>query len=77
MLETGFAVNALVAIVLNLILPEEDEAEEIESLAGYPADSKLEMKIEPSDAGASKVTDVGNVHNVHCESTEHEIELKV
>jgi len=33
-LETGFAVTAFVAVILNLILAEEDEAEETESLAG-------------------------------------------
>jgi len=33
-LETGFAVTAFIAVILNLILSEEDEAEETESLAG-------------------------------------------
>ena len=33
-LETGFAVTAFIAVLLNLALPEEDEAEETESLAG-------------------------------------------
>ena len=33
-METGFAVAAFVALVLNLILPEEDADEEVESLAG-------------------------------------------
>ena len=33
-LETGFAITALVAVTLNLLLPEEEEDEEIESLAG-------------------------------------------
>lgn len=33
-LETGFAVTAFVAVILNLALDEEDEAEETESLAG-------------------------------------------
>jgi uric acid-xanthine permease len=47
--ETGFAVNALVAIILNLLLPQEDEAEEIESLAGDPADNELERKVEDED----------------------------
>jgi len=76
-LETGFAVNALVAIILNLILPEEDEAEEIESLAGDIADNEAEMKIEASSAPASKINDVENVHEAHGESIEHEIEEKV
>jgi uric acid-xanthine permease len=76
-METGFAVNALVAIILNLILPEEDEAEEVESLAGDVADNELETKIEASDAGASKAIDVENAHDARGESIEHEIELKV
>ena len=33
-LETGFAVTAFIAVILNLVLAEEDEAEETESLAG-------------------------------------------
>ncbi|PQE31626.1 purine permease protein [Rutstroemia sp. NJR-2017a WRK4] len=33
-METGFAVTAFVAVALNLGLPEEDEGEEVESLAG-------------------------------------------
>jgi uric acid-xanthine permease len=37
-LETGFAVTAFIAVILNLILAEEDEAEETESLAGDLAD---------------------------------------
>jgi len=57
-METGFAVNALVAIILNLILPQEDEDEEIESFAGDVADNEWKMRIEDSDAGVSKVTDV-------------------
>lgn len=55
-METGFAVNALGAITLNLILPQEDE--EIESLAGDVADNEWKMRIEASDAGVSKFTDV-------------------
>lgn len=76
-METGFAVNALVAIILNLVLPEEDEAEEIESLAGDVADNELERKIEAADTGVSKVTDVEDVHDVRGESIKHEIESKV
>jgi uracil-xanthine permease len=37
-METGFAVTALIAIVLNLLLSEEDELEETESLAGEERD---------------------------------------
>jgi uracil-xanthine permease len=37
-LETGFAVTAFIAVMLNLLLAEEDEAEETESLAGDEAD---------------------------------------
>lgn len=33
-METGFAVAAFIALILNLILPEEDADEEVESLAG-------------------------------------------
>jgi uric acid-xanthine permease len=76
-LETGFAVNALVAIILNLILPEEDETEEIESLAGDIADNEAEMKIETSSAPVSKTNDVENAREARGESIEHEIEEKV
>jgi len=37
-LETGFAVTAFIAVILNLILAEEDQAEETQSLAGDEAD---------------------------------------
>lgn len=76
-LETGFAVNALVAIILNLILPEEDEAEEVESLAGDIADNEAETKIEASSAPASKINDVENVHEAGGERIEQEVEEKV
>lgn len=41
-LETGFAVTAFLAIILNLVLVEEDESEEIESLSGDLADEQRE-----------------------------------
>lgn len=41
-LETGFALTAFVALALNLILPEEDEAEEVESLAGDVEENQQE-----------------------------------
>jgi NCS2 family nucleobase:cation symporter-2 len=37
-METGFAVAAFIALILNLILPEEDADEEVESLAGDVAE---------------------------------------
>lgn len=45
-LETGFAICALVAIILNLILQEEDEDEETESLAGDIPDQQAEIEFE-------------------------------
>jgi uracil-xanthine permease len=41
-LETGFALTAFIALALNLILPEEDEAEEVESLAGDVEENQQE-----------------------------------
>lgn len=40
-LETGFAVTAFAAVTLNLLLPEEDESEELESLAGDLSDREV------------------------------------
>jgi len=48
-LETGFAVTAFVAVILNLILPEEDEAEEVASLAGDIVAERMEAEREESD----------------------------
>ncbi len=73
-METGFAVNALVAIILNLMLPEEDETEEIQSLAGDVADNEAEIKAEASGAPVSKISDLGSVHETRGESIEREIE---
>lgn len=39
-LETGFAVTGFAAVLLNLLLPEEDEAEETESLSGDPGEGE-------------------------------------
>jgi len=41
-LETGFALTAFIALALNLILPEEDEAEEVKSLAGDVEENQQE-----------------------------------
>ncbi|THV49227.1 hypothetical protein BGAL_0205g00040 [Botrytis galanthina] len=43
-METGFAVTAFVAVALNLGLPEEDEDEEVESLAGDLGDREAEER---------------------------------
>jgi NCS2 family nucleobase:cation symporter-2 len=75
-METGFAVNALVAIILNLLLPQEDEAEEIESLAGDPADKEVETRVDDEETGIAKGTGTENVHDVRSESIEPEVELK-
>lgn len=47
-METGFAVTAFLAVALNLLLPEEDESEEIESLAG---DLEYERRNEEAEMG--------------------------
>ncbi|TVY49464.1 Purine permease [Lachnellula occidentalis] len=52
-LETGFAVTAFIAVILNLILSEEDEAEETESLAG-----DLVERDEVEDRYAGKVVEM-------------------
>ncbi|KAK6610333.1 purine permease [Botrytis cinerea] len=43
-METGFAVTAFVAVALNLGLPEEDEDEEVESLAGDLGEREAEER---------------------------------
>jgi NCS2 family nucleobase:cation symporter-2 len=56
-LETGFAITAFVAVLLNQILSEEDKDEETESLAGDSSDLADREEIE--EAGdAEKGTDV-------------------
>jgi NCS2 family nucleobase:cation symporter-2 len=45
-METGFAVTALIAVILNLLLPEEDETEETESLAG---DEEMQREADVAD----------------------------
>lgn len=52
-METGFAVTAFLAIILNLILEEEDEAEEVEILAGDVVDRELEHELEAGIIGPS------------------------
>jgi NCS2 family nucleobase:cation symporter-2 len=56
-LETGFAVTAFIAVALNLMLPEEDEAEETESLAGdeQPEEAETGVYKEGVDAESSAV----------------------
>jgi NCS2 family nucleobase:cation symporter-2 len=64
-LETGFALTAFIALALNLILPEEDEAEEVESLAGDVEENQQEefekkgvdaqAAVEPNATEESKV----------------------
>lgn len=53
-METGFAVTAMISIILNLIIPEEDEGEEAESLAGDLADMEQEMQLEASESALPK-----------------------
>lgn len=53
-LETGFAVTAFMALGLNLLLPEEDEDEEAESLAGDLADREEAEVLEESSFGTHK-----------------------
>ncbi len=71
-METGFAVTALISIILNLVLPEENEDEETESLAGDPVDKELEMKLETGDAGVSKDVDLENAREMGVGSVEQE-----
>jgi len=60
-LETGFAVTAFVALALNLILPEEDESEEVASLAGDVEEKEDEVAFEKKgvDAQATAVEPIG------------------
>ncbi|CAG8972518.1 hypothetical protein HYALB_00001210 [Hymenoscyphus albidus] len=48
-METGFAVTAFLAVALNLMLPEEDEGEEVESLAGDLVDERRAEEAEMGD----------------------------
>lgn len=68
-METGFAVTAFLAIILNLLLPEEDADEETESLAGDVADNEVENELEASDNGVSKN---GNLKNGDAEEPKME-----
>jgi uric acid-xanthine permease len=76
-METGFAVNALVAIILNLLLPQEDPDEEVEGLSGDPADNEVEITSEDPDTSVSKGGNMHFVPNDHTGSIEHEVESKV
>jgi uracil-xanthine permease len=55
-LETGFAVTAFIAVLLNLLLPEEDSDEETESLAGDLADQEEEREAEDEDPSFKNAT---------------------
>lgn len=67
-METGFAVTAFLSIILNLILQEEDESEEIESLAGDIADREMELELENGIAGPGQ-KDVGTKESMSDEIT--------
>jgi NCS2 family nucleobase:cation symporter-2 len=66
-METGFAVAAFIAVMLNLILPPEDVAEETESLAGdlvereeeeereYKKDGSVESGVAPTGSGGASL----------------------
>jgi uric acid-xanthine permease len=56
-METGFAVTAMISIVLNLVIPDEGEEEEAESLAGDLADMEQEMQLEGSEGALPKSID--------------------
>lgn len=58
-LETGFAVTAFIAIILNLLLPDEIEDEETESLAGDVADRELEFSDIPSSSVKGGAVETG------------------
>lgn len=46
-MESGFAVTALISIILNQLLPEESDLEEVQSLAGdLVADRQDEVRME-------------------------------
>jgi uracil-xanthine permease len=49
--ETGFAMTGFIAVILNLWLDEEDEAEETESLAGDIVDREQENEAENEEFG--------------------------
>lgn len=61
-METGFAVTAMISIILNMVIPQEDEEEEAESLAGDVADMEREMQLEESEGTFRKKS--VNVENV-------------
>jgi uracil-xanthine permease len=63
-LETGFAVTAFIAVLLNLLLPQEDEGEETESLAGDMADIEEEAEAEAGDPEYSKKGSVSQSNTV-------------
>jgi hypothetical protein len=62
-METGFAVTALISIILNLLIPEEDAEAEAESLAGDVADNELEMKLERAESHIPTKGDVEDAHS--------------
>jgi xanthine/uracil permease len=70
-METGFAVTAFVAIILNLLIPEEDAEEEAESLAGDLVDREIELGLEGTETETAVHKKSGEeVHTVSGGSTE-------
>ena len=67
-LETGFAVTAFIAVILNLLLAEEDEAEETPSLAGDLAD-RNEVEDGEYRKGPDTETSAGATNEHVCEET--------
>lgn len=55
-METGFAVNAFVAIILNLVIPEEDEEVVVDSVTDCSYDGKEEAELQALDGGNDKQT---------------------
>ncbi|PQE28990.1 purine permease protein [Rutstroemia sp. NJR-2017a BBW] len=58
-METGFAVTAFIAVALNLGLPEEDEGEEVESLAGDLVEERERERELEMQAGLGRGSEVG------------------
>jgi len=57
-METGFAVTALIAVILNLLLPEEDETEETESIAGDLEDREEAEREDAMDPHFAKDSEI-------------------
>jgi NCS2 family nucleobase:cation symporter-2 len=63
-LETGFAVTAFLSVILNLLLPQEDEGEETESLAGDIADREGEHEAEAEHPDYTKTRALGGKESI-------------